>query len=403
MKIYKVAFLVSHPVQYFSPLFKEMAKHPQIDLTVYYCSDEIMKGVRDVGFGVEVKWDIPLFEGYRYKFLKNQSPIPTIFKPPLGLINFGIIREIVKNKHDAVVIHGWNYVTHVLVYMTAISSRIPVFIRAESPLNQELIKPKWKIAVKKILLTTFFKQVSSFLAIGRENRELYRFYDVPDDRIFSTPYAVENERFIKSYEELIGRKHELKKKLGIPSDKIIVLFSGKLMDYKRPMDLLLAYENTDTENKALVYVGDGHLKKRLEQYVKEKKLENVYFLGFKNQTEIPKCYAVADIFVLPSSAGETWGLVVNEAMCFHLPVIVSDMAGCSKDIVKHNENGYMFPTGNIDKLSFYLEDLINDKEKRAAFGKKSFEIVQEYSYEKDVEGIVAALDSIGKKTYQGRR
>ncbi|MBU4377282.1 MAG: glycosyltransferase family 4 protein [Candidatus Omnitrophica bacterium] len=392
MKIYKVAFLVSHPIQYFSPLFKKMAKHPQIDLTIYYCSGEIMKGVKDAGFGVEVKWDIPLLEGYKYKFLKNYSPIPATLKPLIGLINFGIIREIAKNKYDAVIVHGWSYVTCALAYMTAIFNRIPVFIRAESPLSRELTKPKWKILAKKPLLSALFKQVSSFLAIGRENREFYKFYGVPDNRIFLTPYAVENERFIKNYVDLIDKKDEIKKNLGIPSDKMVILFSGKFIDEKRPMDLLLAYEKTSAENKALVYVGDGYLRRNLEQYVKKKKLENVYFTGFMNQTEIPGYYVIADIFVLPS-AGENWGLVVNEAMCFHLPVIVSNMGGCAKDLVRHNENGYVYPMGDIDKLSFYLGDLINDKEKRAGFGKKSLEIVQEYSYEKDVEGIISALES----------
>ena len=67
MKKYKIAFLISHPIQYFSPLFKEMAKHKEIDLTVYYCSDESVRGMKDVGFGINLKWDIPLLEGYNYK------------------------------------------------------------------------------------------------------------------------------------------------------------------------------------------------------------------------------------------------------------------------------------------------------------------------------------------------
>lgn len=96
MRQYKIAFLLTHPIQYFSPLFREMAKHPKIDLTVYYCSDESVRGMKDVGFGKEVKWDIPLLEGYKYKFIKNYSPIPTIFKPPLGLMNLGIVKELVK-------------------------------------------------------------------------------------------------------------------------------------------------------------------------------------------------------------------------------------------------------------------------------------------------------------------
>ena len=137
----------------------------------------------------------------------------------------------------------------------------------------------------------------------------------------------------------------------------------------------MAYEKVDLENKALVYLGDGYLRRDLEEYVKEKKLEDVYFLGFKNQTAIPGYYVMSDIFVLPSTIGETWGLVVNEAMCFHLPVIVSDMVGCVKDLVRHGENGFIFKTRNIDELSGYLIKLLLEPELRAKMGKRSLEII----------------------------
>lgn len=391
MITYKVAFILSHPIQYFSPLFREIAKHPQIDLMVYYCSDETIKTGKDVEFGVEVKWDIPLLDGYKYKFLKNHSPLATIFKPPLGLINLGIMREIKKNRYDAIIVHGWNYITYLLAYMTAILNRIPIFIRAESPLSQELIKPKWKIFIKKILLGGLFKHVASFLAIGTENKQFYKFHNVTDNRIFHTPYAVENGRFIESYDELILLKDELKKELGIPPDKIVILFSGKLIGRKRPMDLLLAYKKANSENKALVYLGDGYLRKSLEEFVKEEKLKNVYFFGFKNQIEIPKHYIIADIFVLPSIV-ENWGLVVNEAMCFRLPVIVSDIVGCARDLVKSGENGFIYPVGDVDKLSEYLLKLLHNPELRRNLGKRSFEIVNKWSYEEDVRGIVSALE-----------
>lgn len=394
MKQYKISFLLSHPIQYFSPLFREMAKHPQIDLTVYYCSDESIRGVKDVGFGKEVKWDIPLLEGYKYKFLKNYSPKPTIFKPPYGLINLGIVREILNNDYDAMIVHGLNYITYLITFITAILRRTPIFIRAESPINQEMVKPRWKVTLKKLLLGSLFKRFAGFLAIGTENREFYKFYGVSDEKIFFTPYAIENERFMKNYEELLSKKDELKKEHGIPLDKVVILFSGKLIDKKRPMDLLMAYEKVSLENKALVYIGDGYLRRDLEEYVREKKLENVYFLGFKNQTELPKYYIMADIFVLPSSVGETWGLVVNEAMCFHLPVIVSDMVGCGSDLVKHGENGLIYPVGDIDKLADCLLRLLQDQALREKMGKLSIEIISKWSYKEDIEGILTALEYV---------
>ena len=390
-KQYKIAFLISHPIQYISPLFRELAKQPEVDLTVMYCSDESIRGMQDPGFGKDIKWDTDLLGGYRSIFLKNYSPFKTIFKPPLGLVNVGIFKEIRKNKYDALIVHGWHYATYWIAFIAAFISRIPVFIRSESPLNQERLKSRWKIFIKKKVFGLLFKSVRGFLAIGVENRRFYEFYGVPRERIFHVPYSVDNERFINACYELEDSKDEIKKECGIPKDSTVILFSGKLSSKKRPMDLLRAYAMCKDGNKALIFMGEGHLRNKLEAYVKGKKLKNVYFIGFKNQGEVAKYYAPSDIFVLPSGIGETWGLVVNEAMCFHLPVIVSNMVGCGEDLVGHGENGYIFKAGDIEGLANYLDKMISDEVLRKSMGKRSFEIIQNYNYQADVEGVRKAL------------
>jgi len=393
-KKYKLAILNAHPVQYQAPLFKKIAGNLEIDLMVYFCWDF---GVKEAGFdeqfGKKVKWDIPVLEGYDFKFLKNYS-----FKPSSdfwGQVNFGIIKKIISGKYDALIIFGWNSFTNWLAFLTAFLAGTPVFLRGESPLNQELLKSKWKIKIKKIILGTLFKFIKAFLYIGEENKKFYRFYGVPENKLFFTPYAVDNERFISSYQELKDKKQGLRNKLGIEKNDAVIIFIGKLIEKKRPMDLLRAYEILNTKykilNTALVFVGDGALRSKLENYAKGNNLKDVYFVGFKNQTELPEYYAMADIFVLPSGVGETWGLVVNEAMCFGLPVIVSNILGCGFNLVKNGENGYIFSLGDIEKLAEHLNELASDGKKRKLFSKKSFEIIQNYSYQKDIEGILSAL------------
>lgn len=390
----RVAYLLSHPIYYFSPLLRTLADYPGIELTVYYCSEEGFKEMQDEGFKQRVKWSIPLFEGYNYKFLKNYSPVPTVFKSLIGLVNPGIVMEIIRNNYDAIIVHGWNYITHILAFLTAILTRTPLFIRAESPLNQELLKSRCKIFLKRFLLGLLFRKISGFLAIGSENKEFYKFYGVPENKIFLTPYTIENERFMQAYEKHSGIRTEIKKENGIPPDKVVILFCGKLIEKKRPFDLLKAYELIDTGTRALVFIGEGILRKQLEEYVKEKRIPNVYFLGFKNQDELPKYYTLADIFVLPSSHGETWGLVVNEAMCFALPVIVTDLVGCGKDLVKHGENGFIYQVGNIHQLAEYLTMLVNDPLLREKMGKRSLEIISCWNIEKTTGGIISALNSL---------
>ena len=396
-----MAVLNAHPVQYQAPLFKKISENPEIDLMVYFCWDFGVKEASfDAQFGKKIKWDISVLEGYKYKFLKNYSLKPS--SDFLGQINFGIIKEIYnlkKQNYNAVVVFGWNAFTNWLAFLTAFILGLPIFLRGESPLNQELLKPKWKIKIKKIILGTLFKFISVFLYIGEENKKFYRFYGVPEEKLFFTPYAVDNSRFIKAARDLKYKKKYLRKELGIDEKSVVILFVGKLIEKKRPMDLLKAYEllskNQNLKTKTcLLFVGDGALWPELENYAKENNLQDVHFVGFKNQTELPQYYAMADIFVLPSGVGETWGLVINEAMCFGLAIIVSDRIGCAKDLARNGENGYIFPFSDAGKLSEYLGNLIEDNKKIKRFGEKSFEIIQNYSHQGDVGGTLTALNSL---------
>src|SRR5262245_48038009 len=110
----RLAVLLSHPVQYYSPVFKALAK--EISIHVFYELQE-KSTVFDKGFGVNVSWDTPLFDGYEYSYLPNCS-----FKPGtdhfLGLINPGACSKILSWGPDAVLIYGWNYWTHLVAMIT---------------------------------------------------------------------------------------------------------------------------------------------------------------------------------------------------------------------------------------------------------------------------------------------
>ncbi|OGF67039.1 MAG: hypothetical protein A2Y62_10820 [Candidatus Fischerbacteria bacterium RBG_13_37_8] len=394
-KIFKLAFLLSHPIQYFSPLLEKITLHPDIDLTVYYCSLEGAREMIDVEFNEVVKWDIALLNNYKYKRLRNYSLIPSTHKKPLGLVNVGIIWEIFNGKYDAIIIHGWNYVTAWLAYITSILLRNPLFIRGDSSLYFELLKPSWKLLIKKLIFRILFKFVYGFLVVGSSNAKFYSYYGVPKSKMFWTPFAVDNDRFTKKYDELFSKKMETKKQLGIPHKKVVLLFCAKLINRKNPIDVLMAYEKVRYEDKALVFLGEGNLRKQLEEYAKSKGIENVFFTGFINQSQLPYYYLSSDIVVLPSII-EPWGLVVNEAMCFHLPIIVSNHVGCHPDLIKHGENGFVYTSGDTNELTLYLEKLFTQKELREKMGEKSYEIIKEWDYEQDIDGILKALQDCCK-------
>lgn len=384
----KLAIIVSHPIQYQCPFFRELAKEPDIDLTVYFSWDAAARqSFSDPEFGKEIQWDIPLLEGYRHIFLKNISPKPS--SGFWGQVNFGIVKALRQERYNALLVFGWNSLTNWLAVLTASFIGLPIFLRGENPLSHEGSKGAARRFVKSIVLGWLFRRVIAFLFIGKENKKFYTHYGVPESKMIFCPYAVDNARFMSEAARV--NRDAARNALGIARDEVMIIFAGKLIAKKRPFDLLHAYERMYAQKKALVFVGDGELRSDLEAYARDHALPNVHFAGFKNQSEIGAYYACADIFVLPSGVGETWGLAVNEAMCFGLPVVVSEMVGCGLDLVRNGENGYIIPLGAAGALASALDDLAMNQEKRRAWGKRSLEIIGGYTYSKDIEGVRAAL------------
>ena len=399
MKKIKIAFFVTHPIQYFSPLFKEFNKNSEIDLTVYYFSDETTKIFEDKEFNKKINWDINLLEGYNFEFLKNNSLTPTINKPPFGLINFSILEKIKKDKLDIVLIHGWNYVSHWIVFFICFFRKIPVILRSEMPVSQEFKKNKIKLFFKKMILKKFlFKKISAFLAIGKENYNFYLYYGVPASKIFLAPYAIDNDRFHEMLNLYESSKEKIKKDEGFGKYNKIVLFVGKLIPKKNPLDLIKAFNMIDNKDFALIFVGDGKSRLDIERNIKENSLKNVFITGFVNQLELWKYYVISDLFVLPSGSGETWGLVVNEAMNFKLPVIVSDTSGCSADLVIDGVNGYKFKEGDIKDLSDKISLILFDEDKSKKMGEESMKIINNYSYARTIKGFLMSIDYVNNYT-----
>lgn len=394
-RAYRLAILASHPIQYQAPLFRALAARPEIDLHVFFCCRWGVEHYRDPGFGVSFSWDTPLLKGYSHTFLRNLSPCPGGLTRFLGVVNTGIVVAILRGKFDAIWIHGWYLASNWIAWATGISTRTPILLRGES---NGLAEPGGlKGGIKRAVLTALFKRISGFLAIGTNNANFYRSYGVPEEKIFWMPYAVDNNFFMEHAQRLAGQKRLLREREGIPPDLPVILFCGKFLEKKRPFDLLWALTLLDGYPKAsLVFVGDGPLRAEMERLTTEHRLTNVYFLGFRNQTELPTYYAMADILVLPSSF-EPWGLVLNEAMCFGLPVIASDQVGAAVDLVQEGINGFIYPVGDVKALADRLQRVLVNERARQEMGHQSRTIISRWGIEEDVEVLLKALHSVTNK------
>ena len=388
MQKHKIAFLISHPTQYHSPLFRELAKNPAVDLTVYFCSKSGLEEHFDPGFGQIYKWDIPLLEGYKYVFLKNISPKPAFNF--FGQIHPGIIKELKEKKYDALISHGYTALTYWLAFLGCWLTRTPLILKGESDLSRK--SSAIKKIFKRIILKPLFRRASAFLYSYNLNKEFFRFYGAQEEKLFFCPSAVDNNFFRECYEDLKSKKAQIKKDLGIKNTSLPnVLFVGKFIPRKRAVDILEAAKLLSGKvDFNILLVGDGREKEKLIDFVKKNDLDNVYFAGFKNQTELPKFYSIADVFVLPSEYDPS-PKALNEAMNFELPAIVSDGVKTAPDLVLNGNCGFVYPRGDVSKLAENIQKILTDNQLRLEFGKNALSVVSKWSFGEDVRGILNAL------------
>lgn len=388
----RLAHLASHPIQYFAPLYREVARRSEIDLTVYFYSAATAGAYFDPGFGREVAWDVPLLDGFRHRFLPSAHRTDlraAILKRP----NLDIVREATSpRRYDALWVNGYSHSTTWLAVAAARGRGLPVLIRDEQTLLHS--RPAHKRVLKSLALGLLYRHTWG-LSIGVENSRYLEHYGMPSSRITRTPYAVDNEYFSTEAELLAPQRAQLRCDFGIEDDAPVILFSGKLIEKKQPARLLDAFERLSSP-AWLLFAGDGPLRGALAQQAGSR----VRFAGFLNQSELPRAYAVADLFVLPSMLHETWGLVVNEALNFGLPVVVTDKVGSAADLVRDGENGFVVPWEDTNALTDALQTLVADAGLRERFGARGRKIVAEYSIAAAADGIVhaalAAVDPAGR-------
>jgi glycosyltransferase involved in cell wall biosynthesis len=383
----RLAIFATHPIQYQVPWFQALAARRDVDLKVYYAlvPDARQQGI---GFGVPFQWDIPLLEGYAWERLDNARDLPDLGRF-FGSSTPGVGRRLREQAPDAAIVTGWNAWPLLQALRACRAARVPVIVRGES--NALRRRRLWVRAIHRMFLTRF----DAFLAIGSANRRFYLDNGVPADKIFVAPYFVDNERFARSADAIRAQRARLRGEWGIAADALCVLFAGKLQPKKRPLDVVRAIASgPELRGKAhLLVAGTGELLDGVRATAAELGV-HASFAGFLNQTQMPRAYVAADVLVLPSDHGETWGLVVNEAMACGVPAIVSDRVGCAEDLVEDGVTGRVVPFGDVGALAAALRAFRGDPQARARMGAAARAHVAGYSIQQAVYGTIAAVRSV---------
>jgi glycosyltransferase involved in cell wall biosynthesis len=381
--MYRLGILTTHPIQYQVPWFRALAVCPEVELTVHFCQipDAMRQGD---GFGVAFEWDLPLLEGYRYRVLRNVAKEPRVTSF-WGCDTPEIDDVVRRGEFDALLVNGWVAKSCLQALRACRRYGVPCLVRGES----NALRPRawWKRALHRQLL----RQYAGFLVIGQSNADFYAANGVPRERLFPGHYCVDNDWFAGRAAALASERPRLRKEWGIPAEVPTFLFCGKLIGKKRPLELLRAFaEAARQQAMHLLIAGEGALRGECERFAAAERLP-VTFAGFLNQSRIPEAYVAADCLVLPSDDGETWGLVVNEAMACGRPALVSDRVGCGPDLIVAGRTGKVFPYGDSGALSRLLVRLAEAPGELRAMGEAAARHVADYSVAALTQGTLAAL------------
>ena len=396
----RLAYLVSHPIQYQAPLLRRIAQEPDIELTVLFGSDFSLRDYKDEGFGVGVKWDVPLLDGYRHAFLptlRDTSGV-SVTSP----ISHGIFSRLRGQKDDSrfdvLWVHGYATINAMQGILAANALGIPVLLRAESWLRDRT-RGGATLAVKKLFFHVLKRLIDATLPIGTLNSAYWSHYLGDDFPQFLMPYAVDNSYFHQRSMDAASGRAGLLRELDLDPTRPVILFASKLQYRKHCDDLIEAYLRLSPTNGVepipyLLIVGDGEHRKELED--RASTIKSIRFCGFRNQSELPRFFDIASVFVLPSRH-EPWGLIVNEVMNAGRAVIISDDVGCQPDLIEDGIEGAIFPVRDIDALTDALRRVLASPEITAAMGRQALQRIQKWGFEQDIQGLRQAIAAVTGK------
>ena len=358
MKTYKVAVVHNIISPYRVPLFAGLARHPALDLHVFYCQRR----------SKERKWDILDERTYAYEVLPG---ITLEYKTVLYHVNPSIVSRIIRGKYNVVIIGGSGEFTMQVAFLISKALKLPVILWSEifeggQPSLATFLDP---------LARCIIKNADALIVPGTRSRDFHIKHGAAPKKIFTAPNIVNNDAFFAKSSAFKQRRAQLKNDLHL-GNNTIVLFVGQLIQRKGVGPLLRAFTKlqSERESSTLVIIGDGELKSQLIQLVSNERMTNIVFTGWISEEEKIMYYALADVFVLPTLQ-DLCPLVINEAMACGLPVVSTTGAGCAPDMIFNWENGFIVEPGNADALYEAMLSIMLDNELRQQMGRKSYEIL----------------------------
>lgn len=378
----RVVIITEIIAPYRIPVFNALARHNGVDLHVIFLAENDPTQRQWLVYKDEIRFSYEVLPSWRRKLGRHSL-----------LLNRGAETSLRRAAPDCIVCGGYNYVASWQSLIWARRHRVPFFLWVESTTSDL----RNGYALTEFLKVRFLHACDGFVAAGKSSVEYLRHYKMPEEVIFTAPNAVDTRFFGQRAELIRGEAARHRAELDLPSR--FFLFAGRLVQEKGVFDLLQAYQALGRDVRrevGLVFVGDGAARHALQLRAAVVTPGSIHFAGFAQRERLATYYALADVLVFPTHT-DPWGLVVNEAMACGLPVISSRAAGCVADLIGSGWNGRVVSVGEVNHLTSAMDELARNAELRTLMGRRSQQLIEQYSPEAWAAGLATSVLSHGRR------
>lgn len=390
---FRVAIIVSHPIQHFCPQYISFTKMKGVEVKLFFASMLGYKKYVDKNFGQEISWNNLRLEEFNHKFLNGEQVLPSTKE----LDAPSITKELDSYNPDAIVTYGHFQKVQRRAHQWAKANNVPIVYITDSENRQ---RRKWyKLLAKFFLLRQYYNKVNYFFTVGDANEAYFKLYGVPEKKFIRMHYPIDVDVYADAYQNKAALRSKIREQYGIPESDFAIAVVGKLVTWKNQehlIDLLIDLESKGHKAHAFI-LGSGKTLDALKKKAEQLKVNKVHFTGFVDPLELPSYYAAIDAYVHPASI-EPHSLAISEAIYMGCPVILSNTCGSygDTDDVQVNKNGFVYNFGDIAELSEKVVKLLNDRQLLQKFGDHSRKISLKFQQRAHGESMKDLINKVNK-------
>lgn len=364
-----LVFITNVPAPYKRSRLNSLAALDGIDLHVIYANTRTYRRQYDVSY--DAQFD---FEMHRSR------------RVPIGggefMLDTWSLRRLLSIEADVFVVGGWNHLAAWSAVVAGAVRDVPVAVVSANSSQ--------RTRVSSLLARPAVRAFDAYFALSTAAEAHFVGLGASPDAVTVLPNSIDVEAF---RDRLDGAEQDRLRAELDTGDAFVVLYVGRLSEAKGVDDLIAAVGAVDEADVHLVVVGDGPDREAFERQARDELRDAVTFTGTLPNEVLPNYYALADAFVLPTH-GDTWGLVLNEAMVCGTPVVTTTAAGAVGDLVRDGETGLVVPPGDRAALRDVLARLVTDDRLAARLAERGTERAAAYTPEAYARRMKSAIDEL---------